>query len=161
MESGKVGNMEDAARKRRERIKAMRMKQKIAEEKGELENQTEKVPLPKPELKLRSYEPTTEELKEAKAEPAKPGEIETQIKDQLEGQKAAPTVDEDIDLFKLAPRKPDWDLKRDIQKKLDKLEKRTQHAIAEIIRKRLKEETDPASFAGGPEVPTKDGYTSD
>ena len=56
------------------------MKQKIAEEKGELENQTEKVPLPKPELKLRSYEPTTEELKEAKAEPAKPGEIETQIK---------------------------------------------------------------------------------
>ena len=70
-------------------------------------------------------------------------------------------MDEDIDLFKLAPRKPDWDLKRDIQKKLDKLEKRTQHAIAEIIRKRLKEETDPASFAGGPEVPTKDGYTSD
>ncbi|VDI37422.1 coiled-coil domain-containing protein 12 [Mytilus galloprovincialis] len=37
----------------------------------------------------------------------------------------------------LAPRKPDWDLKRDIAKKLEKLERRTQRAIAELIRDRL------------------------
>jgi len=37
------------------------------------------------------------------------------------------------DLVKLAPRKPDWDLKRDIAKKLEKLERRTQRAIAELI----------------------------
>jgi len=36
---------------------------------------------------------------------------------------------------KLAPRKPDWDLKRDISKKLEKLERRTQRTIAELIRK--------------------------
>ena len=36
--------------------------------------------------------------------------------------------------------KPDWDLKRDIAGKLEKLEKRTQKAIAELIRDRLKEE---------------------
>jgi len=35
---------------------------------------------------------------------------------------------------KLAPRKPDWDLKRDVAKKLEKLERRTQRAIAELIR---------------------------
>ncbi len=29
----------------------------------------------------------------------------------------------------------DWDLKRDIAKKLDKLERRTQKAIVEIVRK--------------------------
>lgn len=45
---------------------------------------------------------------------------------------------EEIDLSNLAPRKPDWDLKRDIEQKLTKLERRTQRAIAQIIRNRLK-----------------------
>lgn len=49
-----------------------------------------------------------------------------------------PIVVEEIDIVNLAPRKPDWDLKRDVAKKLDKLEKRTQKAIAELIRDRLK-----------------------
>ena len=44
------------------------------------------------------------------------------------------------DFTNLAPRKPDWDLKRDIAPKLEKLERRTQKAIAELIRERLKEE---------------------
>ena len=39
----------------------------------------------------------------------------------------------------LAPRKPDWDLKRDVSKKLTKLEKRTQRSIAVLIRERLME----------------------
>lgn len=43
------------------------------------------------------------------------------------------------DLLNLAPRKPDWDLKRDVAKKLAKLEKRTQRAIAVLIRERLME----------------------
>ncbi len=43
----------------------------------------------------------------------------------------------DIEISSLAPRKVDWDLKRDISKKLDKLEKRTQRAIIELIRDRL------------------------
>nr|VZI45562.1 unnamed protein product [Spirometra erinaceieuropaei] len=41
-------------------------------------------------------------------------------------------------LFNLAPRKPDWDLKRGVEKKLRKLERRTQRVIAELIRERLK-----------------------
>lgn len=45
---------------------------------------------------------------------------------------------DEIDIANLAPRKPDWDLKRDVSKKLEKLEKRTQRAIAELIRDRLK-----------------------
>ena len=36
-------------------------------------------------------------------------------------------------LTNLAPRKIDWDLKRDIAKKLEKLERRTQKAIVEIL----------------------------
>jgi coiled-coil domain-containing protein 12 len=44
---------------------------------------------------------------------------------------------EDVDLLSLAPRKPDWDLKRDAEKKLKRLEKRTAKAIAELTRERL------------------------
>ena len=33
----------------------------------------------------------------------------------------------------LAPKKPNWDLKRDVDKKLAKLEKRTKKAIIEIL----------------------------
>ena len=40
-------------------------------------------------------------------------------------------------LANLAPRKIDWDLKRDIAKKLEKLERRTQKAIVEILSKLL------------------------
>ena len=44
------------------------------------------------------------------------------------------------DFTNLAPRKPDWDLKRDVAPKLARLERRTQRAIAELIRERLQEE---------------------
>lgn len=46
---------------------------------------------------------------------------------------------QELDISSLAPRKPDWDLKRDVAKKLEKLERRTQKAIAELIWERLKE----------------------
>jgi hypothetical protein len=32
----------------------------------------------------------------------------------------------------IAPKNANWDLKRDVQKRIDKLEKRTQKALAEI-----------------------------
>ena len=38
------------------------------------------------------------------------------------------------DLNALAPKKPNWDLKRDLEKKLEKLERRTQNAISDLIR---------------------------
>nr|XP_027124249.1 coiled-coil domain-containing protein 12-like [Coffea arabica] len=45
----------------------------------------------------------------------------------------------------IAPKKPNWDLRRDVQKKLDKLEKRTQKAMFQLMaeeekRRRLSEE---------------------
>jgi coiled-coil domain-containing protein 12 len=45
----------------------------------------------------------------------------------------------EVDLVDLAPRKPNWDLKRDLDVKLAKLERRTDLAIAQIIRERLRE----------------------
>ena len=44
------------------------------------------------------------------------------------------------DLVAMAPKKINWDLKRDIQPKLKKLEKRTQRAIVEMLRERIEKE---------------------
>lgn len=65
------------------------------------------------------------------------GDIETAVENQLELLKQPIIIDE-IDITNLAPRKSDWDLKRDVSKKLERLERRTQKAIAELIRERLK-----------------------
>ncbi|EMD38065.1 hypothetical protein CERSUDRAFT_113210 [Gelatoporia subvermispora B] len=44
---------------------------------------------------------------------------------------------QDLDLFNIAPKRPNWDLKREMDKKLAKLERRTQEAIHTLIRQRL------------------------
>lgn len=42
-----------------------------------------------------------------------------------------------VDLFKLQPKKPNWDLKRDMAKKLEVLNVRTEIAIARLVRERI------------------------
>ena len=37
-------------------------------------------------------------------------------------------------MFNIAPKRPNWDLKREMEKKLAKLERRTQEAIHTLIR---------------------------
>lgn len=48
--------------------------------------------------------------------------------------------DKPIDLFNLQPKKPNWDLKRDVDKKLERLDRRTDAAIARLIRARIAEQ---------------------
>ena len=38
------------------------------------------------------------------------------------------------DLFNIAPKRPNWDLKRELDKKLAKLERKTQESIHTLIR---------------------------
>lgn len=45
--------------------------------------------------------------------------------------------DKPLDLFKLQPKKPNWDLKRDLDKKLEILNARTDNAIAKLVRERI------------------------
>ena len=45
--------------------------------------------------------------------------------------------DKGVDLFKLRPKKPNWDLKRDLAKKLEILNVRTDNAIARMVRERI------------------------
>ncbi|KAI4126947.1 MAG: hypothetical protein LQ338_003469 [Usnochroma carphineum] len=45
--------------------------------------------------------------------------------------------DKPIDLFKLQPKKPNWDLKRDLARKMEILNVRTDNAIARLVRERI------------------------
>lgn len=45
--------------------------------------------------------------------------------------------DKPLDLFKLQPKKPNWDLKRELNKKLEILNTRTDNAIARLVRERI------------------------
>ncbi|EDR14219.1 uncharacterized protein LACBIDRAFT_163308, partial [Laccaria bicolor S238N-H82] len=42
---------------------------------------------------------------------------------------------QELDVFNIAPKRPNWDLKRELEKKLSKLERKTQEAIHTLIRK--------------------------
>lgn len=63
-------------------------------------------------------------------------EIVTRTKEQ---QLADEKGEKPIDLFSLQPKKPNWDLKRDVDKKLEKLNAKTDVAIAKMIRQRIEE----------------------
>ncbi|XP_057689570.1 coiled-coil domain-containing protein 12 [Corythoichthys intestinalis] len=138
-----VGSLQEQALKRKERLKALRDKQLHGREQGDGEPEHKRANLEEetPEhrhrdLKLRNYTPEDDELKERQIPKAKPASVEDKVKDQLKAANPEPIIEE-VDLANLAPRKPDWDLKRDVAKKLEKLARRTQRAIAELIRDRL------------------------
>ena len=44
---------------------------------------------------------------------------------------------EDLDLTNIAPKRPNWDLKRDLEKRLKKLERRDREAVILLIRQRI------------------------
>ncbi|XP_076826892.1 coiled-coil domain-containing protein 12 [Brachyhypopomus gauderio] len=149
-----VGSLQEQALKRKERLKALRGRQLQGRGPADGEPDSKRA-LDEDEaaerhrdLKLRNYTPEDEELKERQVPKAKPASVEDKVKDQLEAANPEPVIEE-VDLANLAPRKPDWDLKRDVAKKLEKLEKRTQKAIAELIRDRLKGSEEELAAAVG------------
>ncbi|KAL6043368.1 ATP-dependent RNA helicase [Balamuthia mandrillaris] len=99
----------------------------------------QKPPKPNPHrdvgLKFRNYTPKDTVLRELKLPtpplPSMVHEITVKLH-QI-------TVQQD-DVLNLAPKKPNWDLKRDVEKKLDILEKRTQRALYEMLKEKLEKE---------------------
>ncbi|XP_048730639.1 coiled-coil domain-containing protein 12-like [Ostrea edulis] len=137
-----VGKMQDEALKRKERLKALKEKKRTEISDSPMPSEEEQLPKPV----FRSYKPMDENLQESKLPQVKPSDVTDKIKSHLE----AATEDtgiEEVDLINLAPRKPDWDLKRDVAKKLEKLERKTQRAIAELIRERLQASNEDLALA--------------
>jgi coiled-coil domain-containing protein 12 len=52
-------------------------------------------------------------------------------------QDAEKAEDKGLDLFKLQPKKPNWDLKRDLEQKMKPLDVQTENAIARMVRERI------------------------
>ena len=56
--------------------------------------------------------------------------------------------DQQLDLFKLQPKKPNWDLKRDLDKKMERLNTRTNNAISRLVKERIEEQQQKAKQNG-------------
>ncbi|KAF7295364.1 hypothetical protein MIND_01075900 [Mycena indigotica] len=96
-------------------------------------------------LKSRNFDPETRTLKKRPV-----FQDDTEMKDTVENNVAGLaekiiTEDEqrraqELDIFNIAPKRPNWDLKREMDKKLAKLQRRTQESIHTLIRRRLAEQ---------------------
>jgi len=82
-----------------------------------------------PKLGFETQPAEGEDTVEAQAEA-----IEEATRAQIEEEEKA---DKPLDLFKLQPKKPNWDLKRDLDRKLQILNVRTDNAIARLVRERI------------------------
>lgn len=101
-------------------------------------------------VSFRNYAPNDESLVQQKQqqmedeEPA-PKRTKTEEKSALEqaveqAQREASMTVLAEDVTRMGPKKVNADLKRDIQDKLDKLERRTQRAIVSLLKERLEQE---------------------
>nr|CAD1830720.1 unnamed protein product [Ananas comosus var. bracteatus] len=132
--SAEDDSIEQAAAARHERLKALRtakelletpddgLKARAAEDSEETEDNT------MPNMKFRNYLPHDKQLQEGKLAPVVLSKFEDPIA-------TAPIVPEKTEdpFMNIAPKKPNWDLRRDVQKKLDKLERRTQKALYQLM----------------------------
>ncbi|XP_003737127.1 coiled-coil domain-containing protein 12 [Galendromus occidentalis] len=134
--SENVGKLEENALKRKERLRQLREQRKRKID-PEHDNSQASEALPKPVF--RTYRPNDENLQDLQIPDAQPERIEDKVKETLSQEASVDLLDKEIDITTLAPLKPDWDLKRDIAGKLDKLGRRTKRAVAELIRERLRE----------------------
>ncbi|CAH8536963.1 unnamed protein product [Dicrocoelium dendriticum] len=125
-----VGLLRAKALQRRQRL--LNLRKCKDQQRNDLDDNGDDLPKPF----FRNYKPLSENLKSGELPPAESIDLTPYVASQLEAANT-PDVLEEVNLVSLAPRKPDWDLKRGVEKKLQKLERRTQRAIAEIIRERL------------------------
>ncbi|KAG0303568.1 hypothetical protein BGZ97_001850 [Linnemannia gamsii] len=122
--------MDEASKKRKERLEQLK-KRKLESAGGD----------DSVSMSFRNYTPANEALKDQESKITTPADIGDTIEKKMEGvvERVIQEEDEkrakDVDIFTLAPKKPNWDLKRDIEPKLLKLEKKTRAAVIELIRK--------------------------
>ncbi|GMY12730.1 coiled-coil domain-containing protein 12 [Fagus crenata] len=136
-------SVEQAAAARRERLRALKAAQQLLntpdeDSSAQLEedntndengtNQENNL-----NMKFRNYVPHDKQLQEGKVSPPVLPKFEDPVA-------AAPPPSAEEDPFvNIAPKKPNWDLRRDVQKKLDKLERRTQKALYKLMEEQEKQ----------------------
>ncbi|KAJ1922038.1 Coiled-coil domain-containing protein 12 [Mycoemilia scoparia] len=144
--------MEDEARKRKERLQAIRKAGN--KPKDSMQDTGTSQGDKKTQIKFRNYKPS-ERLSDDLDQVIPKGpqsEIKETVEKQMSGvfEKVLEEVEEkvnqeNVDIAQIALKKPNMDLKRDLEKRLEKLESKTQAAIAEIIRQRIKGQSKDSS----------------
>eukprot|EP01043_Picozoa_sp_COSAG02_P053394 COSAG02_NODE_5889_length_3958_cov_1.680228_1_plen_158_part_00 len=84
-------------------------------------------------IRFRNYKPRDKMLKFFELEPPKVEALITE--DEIKKMGEPMTTENGI--MDIAPKKANWDLKRDVARKLERLEKRTQRAIVDLIRDKV------------------------
>eukprot|EP01024_Parvocaulis_polyphysoides_P051762 TRINITY_DN5104_c0_g2_i3.p3 TRINITY_DN5104_c0_g2~~TRINITY_DN5104_c0_g2_i3.p3 ORF type:complete len:132 (-),score=19.57 TRINITY_DN5104_c0_g2_i3:392-787(-) len=119
----------ESAKERKERLKRLRQEAQQTQNSEEQPSQKKQ-----PTLKFRNYQIQSETIAYEKIEAAKVPTIEAK-KDEGEG-----VQEDDQNVINVAPKKANWDLKRDVQKQLQILERRTNRALAQLLLESIKKE---------------------
>lgn len=101
----------------------------------------------KPVIRFRNYKPQPGAVPVEKQSPAPVSEAPKENESETGDSVGRPPVDpikrelqtygNNDDTLNIVPRKANWDLKNMVSKKLEKLERRTQLAIVDILREKL------------------------
>jgi len=118
----------ESAQARKAKLKAIR---DAAGEKGE--GPESSATHQEPALKFRNYSVRDQKIEHTVVAPALPPEYKAP-----EPEAATKKRPQDM-LANVAPKKPNWDLRRDVEKQLAKLERRTQRALVQIQQKQALE----------------------
>ncbi|KAL6997293.1 hypothetical protein U1Q18_007418 [Sarracenia purpurea var. burkii] len=142
--SGEEESIEQAAAARRERLRALKAAQDLLntpEDDSSVHADSKIIYVANTNdevidlnMKFRNYYPHDKQLQEGKLTPPVLPKFEDPVA-------ILPVPDETKEdpFVNIAPKKPNWDLRRDVQKKLDKLERRTQKAIFQLMEQQEKE----------------------
>lgn len=135
-------SIDQAVAARRERLKALKAAQELlntpdedsvqVEDKKNNDNDSREET--NPNMKFRNYVPHDEHLQEGKVAPPVLPKFEDPV-----AAMPPPSEKNEDPFVNIAPKKPNWDLRRDVQKKLDKLERRTQKAIYKLMEEQEKQ----------------------
>ncbi|KAJ0966868.1 hypothetical protein J5N97_023785 [Dioscorea zingiberensis] len=132
--------VDQAAARRRTRLMVLREANELLNtpDEGTLQDGTEEAEDAEEDMKLnlkfRNYLPHDERLQGGKLAPP----VLPKFEDPVAIVGPPPEKIEDP-FVNIAPKKPNWDLRRDVQKRLDKLEKRTQIALRQLMLEQEKE----------------------
>ncbi|KAL6518619.1 hypothetical protein OROGR_019121 [Orobanche gracilis] len=132
MGGGEGESIEAAAAARRERLGVLKAAQELLntpDDDDDDENEKEEEEEVNVSMKFRNYLPHDKQLQEGKVAPL----VLPKFEDPVLTAPPPPEDKKEVSLSKYSPQKPNWDLRRDVQKRLDKLERHTQKAMLVLM----------------------------
>ncbi|GAA5864372.1 hypothetical protein JCM5353_007127 [Sporobolomyces roseus] len=145
-------SLQAAADARKEKLAALK-KRKTLHDSGDQDSSNQLSNDKPAAFKFRNFDPETGlARKHARTEEDETVEKQTDgLADQViaEDQQAR---QQELDLTNIQPKKANWDLKRDLERKLSKLKPKTELAISQLIRKRLQAQKSSGGETAGAEI---------